>query len=117
MLKTILVILLGIFFLLNGINHLFNRHILEEYAHKRGMISPRLAVLLSGLLLIFGGLTLITGYWTLLGIVGLSMFLVISALTIHQFWAEKTADMRMMESMHFAKNMAILTELLYLASG
>ena len=36
MIKTILVSLLGIFFILNGINHLFNTKTLEEYAHKRG---------------------------------------------------------------------------------
>mgnify|MGYP001554274237 FL=1 len=103
--------------MLNGINHLFNSHILEEYAHKRGLISPRLMVLLSGLLLIFGGLTLITGFLSLLGIAGLSIFLVVSAITIHQFWAETDANMRMLEAMHFTKNMAILTELLYLAAG
>ena len=108
--------MLWLFFLLNGVNHLFNTHTYEEYAHKRGLISPRLMVRLSGLALIFGGLTLITGYLKIYGIIGLSIFLVIAAFTIHQFWKESTNEMRMLEGMHFAKNMAILTELIYIAT-
>jgi uncharacterized membrane protein YphA (DoxX/SURF4 family) len=65
MIKTILLILLGLFFILNGLNHLFNRLTLEEYAHRRGLVSPRIMVFLSGLLLIFGGLSLMTGYFQL----------------------------------------------------
>ena len=117
MIKTLLLILLGLFFILNGLNHLFNNQILEEYAHKRGLFSPRFSVFMSGLLLIFGGLTLITGFFKLVGIIGLSIFLVIAAFTIHQFWNEKDKNMRLLEAMHFSKNMAILTELIYIAAG
>jgi putative oxidoreductase len=53
MIKTVLLILLGLFFILNGLNHLFNRLTLEEYAHRRQLMSPRIIVFLSGLLLIF----------------------------------------------------------------
>jgi uncharacterized membrane protein YphA (DoxX/SURF4 family) len=109
--------MLGLFFILNGVNHLFNTQIVEEYAHKRGLISPRLMVYLSGALLIFGGLTLMTGFFKIYGIIGLSIFLVVAAFTIHQFWAETDRNMRMMEAMHFSKNMAILTELIYIAVG
>jgi putative oxidoreductase len=117
MIKTILLILLGLFFVLNGLNHLFNRLTLEEYAHRRGLVSPRIMVLLSGLLLIFGGLSLMTGFFKLYGIVGLSLFLVIAAFTIHQFWRERDRNLQMLEAMHFSKNMAILTELVYIAAG
>ena len=116
MIKTILLILLGLFFILNGLNHLFNRFTVEEYAHRRGLFSPRIMVLLSGLLLIFGGLTLMTGFFMIYGIVGLSVFLVVAAFTIHQFWRETDRNLQMLEAMHFAKNMAILTELVYIAT-
>lgn len=117
MIKTILLLLLGLFFVLNGINHLLNTHIYQEYAHKRGLLSPKLMVRLSGLLLIFGGLSLMTGYMKLYGIIGLSVFLVIAAFTIHSFWKEKDRDGKLMEATHFAKNFAILTELIYIAVG
>ena len=67
MIKTLLLVLLGLFFILNGLNHLFNNQVLVEYAHKRGLFSPKFSVFMSGLLLIFGGLTLITGFLSLSG--------------------------------------------------
>lgn len=48
---------------------------------------------------------------------GLSILLVIAAFTIHQFWRETDRDLQMLEAMHFCKNMAILTELVYIATG
>ena len=115
MLKTILLILLGIFFILNGINHLINTHIYQEYSEKKGLMSPKLMVRLSGVALIFGGLSLSTGILLIYGIYGLSLFLVIASFTIHQFWKEDNMEMKLLEGMHFAKNMAILTELIYIA--
>lgn len=116
MIKQILIILLGIFFLINGVNHLFNTHILKEYAGKKGLIAPKTMVLLSGLLLCAGGLTLITGYFIFEGIIGLSVFLVVASFTIHKFWAESDRETMMMEIMHFTKNWAILFELLFIAT-
>jgi uncharacterized membrane protein YphA (DoxX/SURF4 family) len=117
MIKTILLILLGLFFLLNGVNHLYNTHIYEEYAHKRGLISPQLMVRISGVALIFGGVSLMTGILLIYGIIGLSIFIVVASFTIHQFWKETDRDMKLLEGMHFAKNMAILTELVYIATS
>ena len=117
MIKTILLIVLGLFFVLNGVNHLFNTTILAEYAHKRGIISPKLMVRISGVALIFGGLSLMTGFLKLYGIIGLSLFLIIASFTIHRFWEETERDAWMLEVTHFAKNMAILTELVYIAAG
>jgi putative oxidoreductase len=116
MIKQILLILLGIFFLLNGANHFYNTQTLKEYAHKRGLIAPKTMVILSGLLLTAGGLSLISGYFVVPGLLGLSVFLIISAFTLHKFWEEKKREMIMLEAMHFVKNWAILFELVYIAS-
>lgn len=116
MLKTILLLLLGLFFLLNGINHLINTHLYKEYAQKRGLISPKFMVRVSSVFLIAGGLSLATGYLLLVGVALLSVFLLIASFWIHQFWKEKTTEMKILEGMHFAKNMAILTELIYIAN-
>ncbi len=116
MIKTVLVILLGLFFVLNGLNHLFNSKTLSEWAEMRGLFSPLLMVRISGVLLIFGGFSLATGFLKLWGIIGLAIFLVLSSVLIHHFWTVKDREERMIELTHFAKNLAILTELLYLAS-
>lgn len=115
MIKTILLILLGLFFILNGFNHLINTELYEEYSRKKGLISPKLMVRTSGVVLIFGGLSLASGYLMQLGIIGLSIFLIIASITIHQFWNEQGKEKKLLEGMHFAKNMAILTELIYIA--
>ena len=117
MIKKILLILLGIFFLLNGLNHFFNSQIIEEYAEKRSLFASGIMVKLSGALLVVGGLSLITGYFMLIGIIGLCIFLLTASFTIHKFWALRNRESVMMESMHFAKNWAIIFELLYIADS
>ena len=117
MIKSLLLTLLGLFFVLNGIAHFISPKIYEEYAHKRGLFSPRLMVRMSGVLLIAGGVSLAIGWFTLYGIIGLSLFLVVASFTIHTFWRETDREMRLLEGTHFAKNMAILVELVYIAVG
>ncbi|MDU8887240.1 DoxX family membrane protein [Yeosuana sp. MJ-SS3] len=89
MIKTVLLILLGVFFILNGISHLINTEIYEEYSTRKGLIAPKIMVRISGILLIFGGFSLAFGYLMIIGIIGLSIFLIIASFTIHQFWKEK----------------------------
>ncbi len=114
MIKTVLIILLGVFFILNGFNHFYNEKMVEEYARKRGLFSPRLSVMAAGMLLIFGGIALMIPAVRIAGIVSLSVFLIIATFTIHTFWVEKEKQARLGEAMNFAKNLAILTELLYI---
>jgi uncharacterized membrane protein YphA (DoxX/SURF4 family) len=117
MIKTILVILLGVFFLVNGINHFYNTDVLKKYASKRGLFSPKLMVQLSGILLLLGGLSLVSGFFTLYGIIGLCVFLITATFTIHTFWTEKERNSRLNESLHFTKNLVILVELIYIGMG
>jgi putative oxidoreductase len=117
MIKTILVILLGVFFIVNAINHFLNSHMLEEYAHKKGLFKPETMVFLSGLLLTAGGTSMITGYFIIEGMIGLCIFMAIASFTIHSFWKEQEREMKMMEFMHFVKNWAIIFELLYLITS
>jgi putative oxidoreductase len=117
MIKTTLVILLGVFFIFNAINHFYNSHILEEYAHKKGLFKPETMVFLSGVLLLAGGTSMITGYFIIEGMIGLCIFMTIAAFTIHSFWTEQEREMKMMEFMHFVKNWAIIFELLYLTTS
>lgn len=114
MIKTILVSLLGLFFIINGFNHFYNENILKEYAHKKGLISPQLMVKLSGVCLILGGISLITQTLLIWGVAGLCLFLLIASFSIHQFWRESDKQMMMLEFSHFVKNWAIMFELVYI---
>ncbi len=113
--KHMLLAMLALFFVLNGLNHLFNAECLEEYAEKRGLIASEWVVRLSGLVLIVGGVSLVIEPLRLYGIVGLSLFLLVAAGRLHQFWKVRNRQTQMLEAMNFAKNLAILTELMYIA--
>lgn len=116
MIKTILIILLGVFFLVNGFNHFYNSHIVQEYAEKRGLIEPKIMIFLSGLLLVFGGISMISGYFIVEGMIGLCIFMAIASFSIHSFWQEEEREDKMMEFMNFVKNWAIIFELVYLTT-
>lgn len=117
MIKSTLIILLGLFFIVNGINHFYNSQTLKKYAKKKGLIEPRIMVFLSGLLLLAGGMSMITGYFIIEGMIGLCIFMAIAAFTIHNFWREQDREVKMIEFMHFLKNWAIIFELLYLTTS
>jgi uncharacterized membrane protein YphA (DoxX/SURF4 family) len=117
MIKQILVIMLGVFFLINGINHFYNTDVLKKYCARRGLFSPKLMVHLSGILLLLGGTTLITGFFQIYGMIGLSFFLIAASFTIHKFWVEKERNSRLNESLHFTKNLVIILELIYIGMG
>ena len=117
MIKSILVILLGLFFIINGINHFYNSHILKEYALKKRLFEPKIMVFLSGLLLIAGGVSMITGYFIIEGMIGLCIFMTIAAFSIHSFWLIEDREVKMIEFMNFVKNWAIIFELIYLTTS
>ncbi|HLF44812.1 MAG TPA: hypothetical protein VI548_00195 [Chitinophagaceae bacterium] len=114
MFKIILLALLAVFFILNGFNHFYNKKLLEEYAHKRHLFSPKLSVFAAGGLLVAGGVCLLIPDLLIAGVISLSVFLFVAAFTIHTFWVETGKQEKLIEAMNFAKNMAILTELLYI---
>jgi uncharacterized membrane protein YphA (DoxX/SURF4 family) len=114
MIKIILIGLLALFFILNGINHFYNEKIIEEYARRRGLFSPHLSVKLAGILLMFGGIALVIPVLRIAGVISLSVFLLMAAFIIHTFWVETDRREKLTEAMNFAKNLAILTELLYI---
>ena len=117
MIKTLLIIFLALFFAVNGLNHLFNTRILEEYAHKRSLFSPRFSVITSGIGMLIGSAMLLFDPTKAFGAYGLAAFVLLAAGLIHQFWKEKDPEERMLEFQNFIKNLAITAEMIYLGSS
>lgn len=69
-----------------GINHFMNAEAMSGYAEFKGLPAPKLSVLGSGGLLVFGGLSLITGIVPSIGAGALALFLMVSAVAMHDFW-------------------------------
>ena len=69
-----------------GLNHFLDTESMVGYAEFKGLPAPTFSVFASGGLLVFGGLSLITGVLPSIGAGALALFLLVSAVTMHDFW-------------------------------
>lgn len=68
-----------------GLNHFLNVEGMAGYAEFKGLPAPTLSVLASGGTLVFGGLSIVVGVLPALGAGALALFLLVSAVTMHDF--------------------------------
>lgn len=107
-------LLLGGFLLYNAYNHLFKSKELTGYAEFKKIPMAKMAVIVSGLLLLFGSYTIITGVRVTAGIAALVIFFIPVTFSMHAFWKEEAGQARMMDQVQFMKNLAILGAILML---
>jgi len=109
-------IIVGGFYLFNAINHFTKLGVMSGYAASKGIPAAKVAVAVSGILLLIGALSLLTGYRPTIGIAAIVLFLVPVTLTMHAFWSVQDAAARMGEMINFSKNLALLgSTLMFLA--
>lgn len=101
-------ILYGGFFILAGVNHFRHTSMMTGYTASKGIPAPRVAVLGSGALILFGGLSIALGFHPTWGTISLTVFLVPTTLTMHNFWADTDPSARMNNVVNFEKNTALL---------
>ncbi len=100
-------VIFALLFLSSGVGHLMQTDSMAGYAQARGVPSPRVAVQLSGLLLLVGGLSVLLGVWADLGALLLVLFLVPAAVLMHGFWRETDPGARQLETIQFTKDIAL----------
>jgi putative oxidoreductase len=101
-------LIFGGYFLYNGLNHFLERESLVEYARSKGVQSPEAAVAGSGLLILGGGLSILTGAFPKLGAGLITTFLLGVSPRMHAFWQEQEPQQRINEMVNFTKNMALV---------
>ncbi len=106
-------ILLGGFLLYSAYSHFSNIKDLTAYTEMKKVPMPKVAVIVSGLLLLFGGYTIITGTRVVVGIAALTLFFIPVTFTMHAFWKEE-GQVRSMDQVQFMKNLALLGAILML---
>ncbi len=89
-----------------GLNHFLQREQMAGYAEYKGLPAPMLSVLASGAVLVLGGIALVVGALPVVGGLALAGFLLVSAVTMHDFWAVSTEN-RQDEMTGFLKNVAL----------
>jgi len=109
-------IIVGLYYLFNGINHFSQNKTLVAYAKSHNVPLAEVAVPFTGVLLLVAGLSILTGIWPLVGVVALVVFLLPVSLMMHNFWAVADPMQRALEMVNFLKNMALLgSALMFLA--
>ncbi len=77
------------------------------YAAQQGVPLARVAVPLTGVMILVGGLSVLFGFRARFGAWLLVLFLVPVAIMMHNFWAVTDPVMRGMQQAHFFKNIAM----------
>jgi putative oxidoreductase len=106
--------LFGLYFIMGGVNHFTQFQGMKQYSSYKGVPAPGLAVIVSGVLLLGGGLSILTGYWIQLGLISLVVFLIVAAFKMHDFWTLEDPNAKMGEMNQFLKNIALAAACLML---
>jgi putative oxidoreductase len=77
------------------------------YAEAAGVPMANIAVPLSGMIALFGGLSILLGYKAKYGAALLVLFLVPVTLMMHRFWGIADPQMAEMQMINFMKNVAL----------
>ncbi|MFN7994912.1 MAG: DoxX family protein [Bryobacteraceae bacterium] len=108
-------VIFGGFFIYNGIHHLAERKPMSQFARAKNVPMPDAAVTLSGLMLLFGGASILLGIKPKWGVAATVGFLSGVSPVMHDFWKAEDPNQRMMDMIQFSKNMALLGGALALA--
>ncbi|MBI4544679.1 MAG: DoxX family membrane protein [Gemmatimonadetes bacterium] len=101
-------VLFGGYFIFNAMGHLvMYTDMMTDYSRMKGVPAPRLAVYLTGLLLLVGGLTILLGYEPEWGVAALALFFLGVTFKMHDFWNQE-GEARMYQMLFFMRNVALL---------
>jgi putative oxidoreductase len=99
-------LLFSFIFIFGGLGHFSPQTI--AYAAAQGVPLAAIAVPLSGVLAIAGGLSILLGYHARIGASLIALFLVAITPMMHNFWAVKDPMMAQMQMIMFLKNLSML---------
>ena len=94
-------------FVMSGINHITKANDMTGYAQFKGVPSPKLAVIGSGVVMGLGGLSIILGVYADLGAIVLAAILLLMAVKMHNFWTLEDAQAKQADMIGFLKNVSM----------
>lgn len=102
-------------FIGSGLNHLFKLEQVAGYAAANGVPAPKIATVVTGIMILVGGIMVLLGWRRFIGAGLLVIFLPVVAVMIHAFWRRDDPMARAMEQAHFMKNLALAGAALLIA--
>ncbi len=100
-------VLFSLIFLLSGLGHLTQSDTLSQYAASKGVPAPRAATLLSGLMILAGGLSVVLGVYMEIGTWLIVFFLLPAAFKMHNYWTVADPMQKEVERAQFMKNLSM----------
>lgn len=108
-------ILFSMIFIGSGLNHLTQSQAMAQYAQAKGVPAAKPAVIVTGLMILAGGIMILLGWNRAIGAWLLVAFLIPAAFLIHAFWKESDPMAKQNEMAHFMKNLALAGAALLMA--
>lgn len=105
-------IIVGLYFIKSGYDHFAHLAGNVGYAQSKGLPMPKAAVIVTGIMLALGGLSILLGLWPTYGIALIVIFLVATLFTMHTFWKTTDPGEKMGDEINFYKNLALAGALL-----
>jgi putative oxidoreductase len=106
--RTLGRLILGGFFIYNGIQHLQKTKDKAGYAAAKGVPKPETAIQVTGAMLLLGGTLLALGIKPKVGGLMVAGFLAGVSPVMHNFWSMEDPNQKMNEMINFSKNLALL---------
>lgn len=100
-------VLFAALFVFGGLGHFMQLDKMSQYAGSKGMPAPRAVTLLTGLVIVLGGLSILLWKQVVIGAWLLAGFLLLAAFTMHDFWAVEDPQQADVEMQQFMKNLAL----------
>jgi putative oxidoreductase len=100
-------ILFSLVIIVSAYGHLTKTAGTAGYAGSKGVPLPKLAVVVTGLMLLVGGLSVLLGIWVKVGAALLVLFLVPTAFTMHNYWTISDPMAKAGDQAHFLKDIAL----------
>ena len=100
-------ILFALIFVNSGLMHFTKRSAMVGYAQYKKLPAAKIAVPLSGLMILVGGLYVALGIYADLGALLIAIFCLVSAFTMHNFWTIDDATAKQGETASFFKNLSL----------
>jgi putative oxidoreductase len=102
-------VVFGGFFLTSGLMDLRHSAKFAPLVGASGVPFPHLAVIVAGLLITLGGMSIILGLWPRLGAALIVLFLVLVTPIAHNFWAHRSNRRQYADDLNnFTKNLGLL---------
>ena len=108
-------ILYSMIFIIFGLFHFMNLQGMSQYAASQGVPAPTFMTIVTGIMMVVGGLSILLGYKPKIGAWLIFLFLVPTAFLMHNFWAIPDPMQSQNQMAHFMKNLSMAGAALLIA--